>query len=340
METCYKVFRTDAPQVDPHPLQRLRASSPRSPPRSPSASAAIYEVPISYLGRTYHEGKKIGWKDGFQALRAMLKYWLIDDLYAEDEYGSHILHSLERAQRFNRWMADAVAPLPRRPRARDRRRHRQHDQLAPAARPLRGERHQPAYLRLPAQRTVANRRYLEVARLDLEDPAGFEPCAGQFDTSSASTCSSTFRSPRALENIFDALAPGGRLIILVPQGHWLYSPLDKALEHVKRYTGKTWCRSELAGFEIDKTFEFNRMGVVGWALNGKLLRRTEMAKYQLKMYDTLSTRMAHSSIASCRGTGYRSHGTCQQRQRAPATSAHRQCQACLTMTNLVWRGRT
>ena len=66
----------------------------------------IFEVPISYLGRTYREGKKIGWKDGFKALRAMLKYWLVDDLYAEDEYGSHILHSLERAQRFNRWMAD------------------------------------------------------------------------------------------------------------------------------------------------------------------------------------------------------------------------------------------
>jgi len=40
----------------------------------------------------------------------MVKYWLVDDVYAEDEYGSHILHSLERAQRFNRWMAESIAP--------------------------------------------------------------------------------------------------------------------------------------------------------------------------------------------------------------------------------------
>ena len=41
----------------------------------------IYEVPISYHGRTYEEGKKIGWKDGVKALGVILKFWLIDDLY-------------------------------------------------------------------------------------------------------------------------------------------------------------------------------------------------------------------------------------------------------------------
>src|SRR4029079_4296709 len=70
----------------------------------------VFEVPISYLGRTYREGKKSGWRDGFKALSAMVRFWIVDDLYAEDEYGSHILHSLEHVQRFNRWMADAVAP--------------------------------------------------------------------------------------------------------------------------------------------------------------------------------------------------------------------------------------
>ena len=48
----------------------------------------MFEVPISYLGRTYQEGKKIGLRDAFLALRAIVRFWLIDDLYAEDEYGA------------------------------------------------------------------------------------------------------------------------------------------------------------------------------------------------------------------------------------------------------------
>ena len=52
------------------------ASNPKSPSRSPSAAFAIYEVGISYWGRTYEEGKKIGWKDGFRALWCLVKYML------------------------------------------------------------------------------------------------------------------------------------------------------------------------------------------------------------------------------------------------------------------------
>ena len=50
------------------------ASSPRSPRRSPKLRVRIYEVGISYDGRTYEEGKKIGWKDGVRALWCIVKY--------------------------------------------------------------------------------------------------------------------------------------------------------------------------------------------------------------------------------------------------------------------------
>ena len=40
----------------------------------------------------------------------MGKYWLLDDIYDEDEYGSHILHRLEHARRFNRWMSERIEP--------------------------------------------------------------------------------------------------------------------------------------------------------------------------------------------------------------------------------------
>ena len=53
-------------------------------------------MPISYAGRTYEEGKKIGFKDAVLALGAMLHWWLIDDIYKPDEYGSNILVSMSK----------------------------------------------------------------------------------------------------------------------------------------------------------------------------------------------------------------------------------------------------
>ena len=125
METCYKVFR--APLLKSIPIRSNDfAMEPEITAKVAKRECRIFEVPISYLGRTYREGKKIGWKDGFKALRTMVKYWLIDDLYAEDEYGSHILHSLERAQPLQPLDGRRHRALRRRPGAGDRRRHRQH----------------------------------------------------------------------------------------------------------------------------------------------------------------------------------------------------------------------
>lgn len=74
METCYKLFRTDL-------IQRLSLEEKRfgfEPEVTAKISnipgIRIYEVGISYFGRTYEEGKKINWKDGFRALYCILKY--------------------------------------------------------------------------------------------------------------------------------------------------------------------------------------------------------------------------------------------------------------------------
>ena len=73
METCYKVFRAEV-------LARIEIRSdrfgfePEVTARVARAGCRIYEVPISYHGRTYAEGKKIGWRDGVAALWTILKY--------------------------------------------------------------------------------------------------------------------------------------------------------------------------------------------------------------------------------------------------------------------------
>jgi glycosyltransferase involved in cell wall biosynthesis len=73
METCYKVFRREV--LDPNTLRSDRFGiEPELTARFARSGARIYEVPISYRGRTYAEGKKIGWKDGFSAIWAIIRY--------------------------------------------------------------------------------------------------------------------------------------------------------------------------------------------------------------------------------------------------------------------------
>jgi len=74
METCYKVFRREV-------IQQIRICEDRfgfepeiTAKLSHLHNIRIYEVPVSYHGRTYAEGKKIGWRDGLSALRCILKY--------------------------------------------------------------------------------------------------------------------------------------------------------------------------------------------------------------------------------------------------------------------------
>jgi len=73
METCYKVFRREI-------IQSIRIEEnrfgfePEITAKVARKNVRIYEVAISYHGRTYAEGKKIGWKDGISAIRCILKY--------------------------------------------------------------------------------------------------------------------------------------------------------------------------------------------------------------------------------------------------------------------------
>lgn len=77
METCYKVFRADL-------LKKIKLREnrfgfePEFTAKVAKARCKIYEVPVSYSGRDYSEGKKIGWKDGVAALFIIVKYRLMD----------------------------------------------------------------------------------------------------------------------------------------------------------------------------------------------------------------------------------------------------------------------
>jgi glycosyltransferase involved in cell wall biosynthesis len=287
METCYKAFR--APLLKSIPIRSNDfAIEPEITAKIAKRECRVFEVPISYLGRTYREGKKIGLKDAWKAVRAIVRYKLVDDLYAEDEYGSHILHSLERAQRFNRWMADTISPhvgarvleigagignittwlLPR--------------DLYVASDI------NPQYLAY-LNNMALGKPYLTVDRIDLEDPAGFEPWRGKFDTVVCLNVLEHVRDPlAALRNMHAALEPGGRLILYVPQGPKLYSSLDEVLGHRCRYD-REMLAGELAqsGFTAESVRDFNRISVPGWWWNGKMRKKREFGRVQLKLFNIL-----------------------------------------------------
>jgi glycosyltransferase involved in cell wall biosynthesis len=74
METCYKMFRTDMVQSLQLQEKRFGFEPEVTAKIARIPKVRIYEVGISYYGRTFEEGKKIGWKDGFRAIYCILKY--------------------------------------------------------------------------------------------------------------------------------------------------------------------------------------------------------------------------------------------------------------------------
>jgi len=78
METCYKAFRCEL--LKSIPLRSARFGiEPEMTAKIAKRKARIYEVGISYAGRTYDEGKKITWVDGVQAIYCIIKFWFLND---------------------------------------------------------------------------------------------------------------------------------------------------------------------------------------------------------------------------------------------------------------------
>jgi hypothetical protein len=76
MECCYKVFAKDA--LNGIKIEEDRFGfEPEITAKISRKKMRIYEAPVSYYGRTYEEGKKIGWKDGIRAIWCILKYNLL-----------------------------------------------------------------------------------------------------------------------------------------------------------------------------------------------------------------------------------------------------------------------
>ncbi|HEV3196483.1 MAG TPA: glycosyltransferase [Bryobacteraceae bacterium] len=286
IETCYKVFRT--PLIRSIPISSNRFGiEPEITVKLARRQARIYEVPISYHGRTYDEGKKIGFGDAVAALGVLVRARLSSDIYKGE--GPAILHVLSQANRFNRWMAEVVSPY-----------------LGKSVLELGAGMGNLSRLLSPRRRRyvatdidaehltrlrfrLQHRPNLETAICDLTRPEDFAPFRAQMDSVLCLNVVEHIEDDLlGLRNIYSALSPGGKAIVLVPQGQAVFGTLDVALGHFRRYSASELAsKMTKAGFRVERVIEFNRVTYPAWFFNGRVLRRRTFGRFQLAVFDWL-----------------------------------------------------
>ncbi len=285
METCYKVFRTDILKSIPIRSNRF-GFEPEIVMKCAKRNLRIYEVPISYHGRTYEEGKKIGWRDGIKALGVILHFWLIDDLYVET-YGRGLLNSLTGTPQYLSWMARVLRPYVgdtvlevgagignMTARLMGRR-----------LRYLAGET-DPLYLHALGNRFLRAPN-VSVRRLDPAAPADFAEFREAFDTTLCLNVLEYTPDPDAtVTALCGTVRPGGRLLILAPQNPALHTGIDASLGQKRRFrVGELRAMLDARGFRIERVHQLNKIGAPAWWLYGSLLRQDRIGKVTLKLFD-------------------------------------------------------
>ena len=285
IETCYKMIRSDLLKSIPWESDRFEIE-PEITIKLAKRKARIFEVPIRYSGRTYKEGKKIGWKDGVRALGALIRFGISDRIFVEDEDGSEILARLNRAPRFTKWMADTIKPY-----AGERVLEigagigNLTANLVPRASYWASDIN-PHYLdRL--EKLKQTQPYLQVQYTDATVAETYPP--EQFDTVVClNVVEHLEHDVAALKNIRNSLTPNGRAIILVPNGPRLFGTLDTVLGHFRRYTREQLVNvCQRAGFTVHTLLKFNRIGAPGWWWNGRVMKKKTFGLWQMKLLNFL-----------------------------------------------------
>jgi glycosyltransferase involved in cell wall biosynthesis len=267
METCYKLVRADI-------LKRIRLTSdrfgiePEITARLAQWGARIYEVPISYHGRTYAEGKNIGWRDGLQALWLIFKFRFLDTRFTVEL--SHVSRqSLGRASAFRKWMLSQFNGLVK-GRVLEVDAGPGHvTSLLLDSDSLLSTDSDPSFVE------TLNRRFGHLENVSfavggLEDNS-LRAATGKhgFDTIFALEALQRVEDPtRAASELASVLAPGGHLLVQVPADPRLYGAADKALGHRRRFTSQGLrAILEAGGLQVVWLRSFNRLGRVGWKLH-------------------------------------------------------------------------
>jgi 2-polyprenyl-3-methyl-5-hydroxy-6-metoxy-1,4-benzoquinol methylase len=292
VETCYKAFRREVIQSIEIEEDRF-GFEPEITAKIAQGGWRLYEVGISYSGRTYAEGKKIGWWDGLRAAYCIVRYApfrqrgvreQVTPLSPADADRELIdtLDNLDGADQYAQWIYALVEP------------HLGKDVLEAGAghgtftELLRDSRRivacdpseRCAELLRDRFRSDAN---VEVVRTDLRGAVG----EGPFDSVvMINVLEHVEDDGAALRDAYSGLKSGGRLILWVPAMERLYSDLDRRIGHHRRYHLKQLRRLlGDAGFEPAELRYVNALGALGWWVMAKQLGRRPTSAASVQLFD-------------------------------------------------------
>ena len=303
METCYKAFRREVIQSITIEEDRF-GFEPEITAKIAAGGWRLYEVGISYSGRTYSEGKKIGWKDGVRATYGVVRYsnaWHgmrrhidrapdrsippaeFDDSDAEL---SGVLASLEGADNYADWIYRLIRP------------HLGHDVLEVGA----GHGELTERLRRNAHVTATDlskrcvdelaHRFAGVDDVEVlqADVAALGAGDRKFDSVVLINVLEHIEDDvTALADLREVLKPGGRLCVFVPAFEGLYSDFDRRIGHRRRYR-----RSQLvttfdrAGLDVIDARYVNTVGALAWWLFARQLGQVPTRRWSVQLYDRLA----------------------------------------------------
>jgi glycosyltransferase involved in cell wall biosynthesis len=285
METCYKMFVRDV-------ANRLDLQShdfgiePEITCKVARMRARVWEVPISYAGRTYEEGKKIGLKDAFKAVWTLLKYWRWEA--PKGDVGAITLRRMAMLAPYNRWLHERFESyLGKRilevgSGVGNQTRYFIDDRERVVASDI-----EPHYVRELTGR-FGDRTNVRIAsyRFPLRQADRVELQNEGIDTIVCMNVLEHIEDDGAtLVDFANVLPSSGHLVLLVPSLKGLYGTLDQHLNHFRRYDREELhAKLTTAGFTIDDMRFLNRVAVPGWWLNSRVLKRTVMPKGQLRFF--------------------------------------------------------
>ena len=286
METCYKVFRRDVIQSITLRSDRF-GIEPEITAKLAKRGYRIFEVPISYYGRDYWEGKKINWKDGFNALWTILKYGLFDDP-ANEPATYRTIRRLDALKRYNKWIWERLQPfvgqrvLEVGAGSGTMTRFLYGRELIVAT-----DKETPYVDRL--RNAFRRRPGIIVERLDLESDAGADLSRYGFDTVLCiNVLEHTVDDAAAVRRVYQLLMPGGRIVVFVPAGMDVYGSLDRGVGHERRYEKEDLAQKlRAAGFEVEHMSYQNQAGKLAWWINSRVLQRQALPAAQSRVFDRL-----------------------------------------------------
>jgi 2-polyprenyl-3-methyl-5-hydroxy-6-metoxy-1,4-benzoquinol methylase len=300
METCYKAFRREVIQSIDIEEDRF-GFEPEITAKLAAAGWRVYEVGISYSGRTYSEGKKIGWRDGIRALYGVVHYsqaWQgiraavdhapdrsippaeFDDSDAEL---SDVLRTLEEADNYADWIYRLVEPYLG-------------DHVLEIGA---GHGELTERLRRSAHVTATDLSKRCVDELALRFAGDQQVEVLQADVAALGAEERKYDSVvliNVLEHIDDdanaladlraLLKPGGRLCVFVPAFEGLYSDFDRRIGHRRRYRkARLVSTFDRAGLGVIEARYVNTVGALAWWIFSRQFGQVPTQRWSVRLYD-------------------------------------------------------